>query len=88
MPSSSRSPTFALKRRQTVWLADQFVDVGEALEGGGDVGEHLADDLPALEAAEEDRAVEDDVLASVAVRSSRSLASAARRKGCGSAIAI
>ena len=63
MPSSSRSPTLALKRRATVLLVDQLVGVGEVLEGGGDVGEDLDDDLAALEAAEEDRAVQDDVLA-------------------------
>ena len=44
-------------------LAGELVDVGEVLEGGGDVGEDLGDDLATLEAAEEDRAVEDDVLA-------------------------
>ena len=63
MPSSSRSPTLALKRRHDGALADQLVDVGEVFERGGDVGEDLADDLAALEAAEEDRAVQDDVLA-------------------------
>ncbi|MDX6608255.1 MAG: hypothetical protein QOF85_180 [Solirubrobacterales bacterium] len=33
------------------------------LQGGGDVGEDLRNDLSALEAAEEDRAVQLDVLA-------------------------
>ncbi len=41
----------------------QLVDVGEVLQGRGDVGKHLGDDLAPLEAAEEHRAVEDDVLA-------------------------
>src|ERR1700710_255185 len=41
----------------------QLVYVGEAFERGGDVGEDGADHLAALEAAEEDRAVQDDVLA-------------------------
>ena len=63
MPSSSRSPTRALKRRTTVPSPTSFVDVGEVLERRGDVGEDLADDLAPLEAAEEDRAVQDDVLA-------------------------
>ena len=44
-------------------VADRFVDVGEVLEDAGDVGEDHADRLAALEAAEEDRAVQDDVLA-------------------------
>ena len=63
MPSSSRSPTLALKRRHDGVALGELVGVGEVLEGRGDVGEDLADDLAALEAAEEDRAVEDDVLA-------------------------
>ena len=43
--------------------AGDLVDVGEALQRRGDMCEDLADHLAALEAAEEDRAVEDDVLA-------------------------
>src|SRR6188474_1049971 len=41
----------------------QLVCVGEVLERGGDVGQDLEDDVAALEAAEEDRAVQLDVLA-------------------------
>ena len=63
MPSSSRSPTVGLEAEGDGVALGQLVDVGEVLERGGDVGEDLADDLAALEAAEEDRAVQDDVLA-------------------------
>ena len=63
MPSSSRSPTRGLEAQGDGVAFGQLVDVGEVLERGGDVGEDLADDLAALEAAEEDRAVQDDVLA-------------------------
>ena len=77
MPSSSRSPTLALKRRTTVSLVGQLVDVGEVFEDGGDVGEDRPTRLAALEAAEEDRAVEDDVLAQRLGQQLEVLASAA-----------
>jgi F420H(2)-dependent quinone reductase len=40
----------------------QLVGVGKVLQGGGDVGDHGDHGLAAFEAAEEDGAVEDDVL--------------------------
>ena len=41
----------------------QLVDVGEVLQSRRDVGQDLGDDLASLETAEEDRTMEDDVLA-------------------------
>ena len=39
MPSSSRSPTLGLEAEGDRVAFAQLVDVGEVLEGGGDVGE-------------------------------------------------
>ncbi len=63
MPSSSRSPTVGLEAEGDGVVPRPARRCREVLEDLDHLGEDRADDLAALEAAEEDRAVEDDVLA-------------------------
>ena len=61
MPSSSRSPTRALKTRQVLLGALQFVDVPKVLEHLRDQGQQLHDRLPSFVGAKHDRASKRDV---------------------------